>query len=339
MPITWKSNKARAWGDDLDEDSGARAPPAGEEEKALPERTVVGPDEKGVKTITEYSRNDKGEAVKTVRRVRIVKRIRKVSKKVKERRDNWQRFGQFYADGVANDSRDEETTTFVSKEDIMIESKEDQERAERENDQYGDQLVNKLQEAYRKRRMQEKLSEQGLTLDEDGNVVNTATGAGSGGGLRRGTAQSRAIAEGKDPNGGAGTKGKYVPPSQRAGGSKYSAKGADDRPNEEVSNSLRVTNITEDATEQDLKELFRPFGHVTRIYLAKDRETQASRGFAYVSYISHEEAKKAKMALDGYGYGYLILKVDWAKPSNRDDVGSQNVMKYASGYGGALPQG
>jgi RNA recognition motif-containing protein len=33
--------------------------------------------------------------------------------------------------------------------------------------------------------------------------------------------------------------------------------------------TLRVTNLSEDTSEMDLAELFRPFGHTQRIYLAK----------------------------------------------------------------------
>ena len=259
------------WGDDLDEEEVV--PEVVED--SLPERTVVGPDDKGVKVITEWSRNDKGQKVKTVRRVRVVTRTRRVSKKVKERRETWKRFGQFYADEAAIDQRDEETTTFVSKEDIFIESKEDQERAERENDQYGDQLVNKLQEAYRKRRMKEQLADQGLTLDEDGNVVSSSAAAGGAKGGLAGAPQNR----GPSPRARspwAAARESMFPPSQRAGGSKFASRDDDDS-SAGKSNQIRINNITEDASEDDIRELCRPFGHVTRLYLAKDRETQISR--------------------------------------------------------------
>ena len=42
-------------------------------------------------------------------------------------------------------------------------------------------------------------------------------------------------------------------------------------------NSVRVSNLSEDTREQDLQELFRPFGPVTRIYVAFNRETGESR--------------------------------------------------------------
>lgn len=39
--------------------------------------------------------------------------------------------------------------------------------------------------------------------------------------------------------------------------------------------SVRVSNLSEDVTEEDLAELFGPFGPIQRIFVAKDRETGA----------------------------------------------------------------
>ena len=41
-------------------------------------------------------------------------------------------------------------------------------------------------------------------------------------------------------------------------------------------------------------------------------------GYAFVSFVSREEAARAQKALDGYGYDNLILHVEFAQPSNRD---------------------
>ena len=82
------------------------------------------------------------------------------------------------------------------------------------------------------------------------------------------------------------------------------------------SNTIRVTNLPEEIQDQDLKDLFQPFGRVVRIFLAKDKYTGQSKGFAFVSYERKEEAAKAIRAVDGYGYANLILNVEWAKPSN-----------------------
>ena len=82
--------------------------------------------------------------------------------------------------------------------------------------------------------------------------------------------------------------------------------------------TIRVTNISEDANEDDLRDLFRPFGHTSRVYLAKDRNTGASRGFAFISYLSRESAQMAIDKLNGYGYDNLILHVEFSKPREED---------------------
>ncbi len=48
------------WGDTLDD------------EDALPPTSIKGPDSNGVKTITEYYRNDKGETFRKVTKVKVV---------------------------------------------------------------------------------------------------------------------------------------------------------------------------------------------------------------------------------------------------------------------------
>lgn len=139
---------------------------------------------------------------------------------------------------------------------------------------------------------------------------------------------------------GAFGSGKYVPPSLRGregGFSSGDARGGDDDRDQAT---LRVTNISPDTREDDLKELFRAFGPVARVYLAKDRETFQSRGFAFVSFVYREDAERALQKLQGYGYDHLILKLEWAKPSTKpaeQDAGSMGTT-FRSGYGKALPQ-
>ena len=58
------------WGDSLDEDLA----------DDLPADSVVGPDAKGVKIVTQYRKNDKGDTVKTVIKTKFTKVERKVYK-------------------------------------------------------------------------------------------------------------------------------------------------------------------------------------------------------------------------------------------------------------------
>ena len=102
--------------------------------------------------------------------------------------------------------------------------------------------------------------------------------------------------------------------------------------------TLRVSSIGEDAKEADIQDLFREFGRILRCYVAKDRATMQSRGFAFVTFSRKEDADKAKKTMDGRLYGYMVLHVDYARPSNRDSSKSLNST-FRSGYGKALPQG
>ena len=77
--------------------------------------------------------------------------------------------------------------------------------------------------------------------------------------------------------------------------------------------TVRVSNLPEEATETDIQELFRPFGKVIRTFLAKDKNKQVSRGFAFVTFANKDDAQRAIWGVNDYGYNHLILKVEWAK--------------------------
>jgi translation initiation factor 3 subunit G len=77
--------------------------------------------------------------------------------------------------------------------------------------------------------------------------------------------------------------------------------------------TVRVSNLPEEATDNDLMELFKPFGKVSRIFLAKDKTKQISRGFAFVTFLNKDDAQRAIWGVNDYGYNHLILKVEWAK--------------------------
>ena len=80
--------------------------------------------------------------------------------------------------------------------------------------------------------------------------------------------------------------------------------------------TLRVTNVSEFAEENEIREMFSRYGHVTRVFLAKDRDTGRAKGFAFVSFADRADAARACERMDGYGYGHLILKVEFAKKSS-----------------------
>ena len=73
--------------------------------------------------------------------------------------------------------------------------------------------------------------------------------------------------------------------------------------------TVRVSNLPEEATETDLMELFKPFGKVNRVFLAKDKNKQISRGFAFVTFLNKDDAQRAIWGVNDYGYNHLILNV------------------------------
>lgn len=104
--------------------------------------------------------------------------------------------------------------------------------------------------------------------------------------------------------------GKYVPVHMRAGtkgaGESMNNRNRDDLP------TLRVTNLSEDAQDGDLWELFGRFGKINRIYLGKDQDTGLCKGFAFVSFESKAEAEKAMSKINGLPYDHLILACAWS---------------------------
>ena len=119
---------------------------------------------------------------------------------------------------------------------------------------------------------------------------------------------------------GSASDGKYRPPALSGKGKPGTSApsgdvGQSDRPTRDESATIRVTNLSEDTKEGDIQELFRTFGPIQRIYLAKDKQTGLSKGFAFVSFVYKKDAAKAIEKLSGYGYDHLILRVEWAKPS------------------------
>lgn len=78
--------------------------------------------------------------------------------------------------------------------------------------------------------------------------------------------------------------------------------------------NLFVGNLSFQATESDVRALFEPFGQITRVHMATDRETGRGRGFGFVEMSNDEEAKKAIAALDGKEFGGRVIKVNEARP-------------------------
>ena len=83
--------------------------------------------------------------------------------------------------------------------------------------------------------------------------------------------------------------------------------------NQELPNtSIRISNLPAEIDKESLSILCKPFGRVTRIYIPVNYYTKIPKGFAFISFFSHESANKALTLLNDHRYAHLILKTDWA---------------------------
>ncbi|KAG9513733.1 translation initiation factor 3, RNA-binding subunit, partial [Aureobasidium melanogenum] len=128
-----------------------------------------------------------------------------------------------------------------------------------------------------------------------------------------GAATLQNLAAGGPAPGASGPGGSsYVPPHLRKGGAATGERMGGKFERDDLA-TLRVTNVSEFAEEDELRALFERFGRVTRVFLAKDRETGKAKGFAFVSFVDRSDAAVACEKMDGFGYGHLILRVEFAK--------------------------
>ena len=78
--------------------------------------------------------------------------------------------------------------------------------------------------------------------------------------------------------------------------------------------TIYVGNLSFQAAEDDIREVFAEYGTVSRISLPIDRESGRKRGFAFVDLSSEAEEDAAIAALDGAEWLGRDLKVNKAKP-------------------------
>ena len=83
--------------------------------------------------------------------------------------------------------------------------------------------------------------------------------------------------------------------------------------------NIFVGNLAFTTTEDDLAQLFEPFGTVSQARIATDRETGRSRGFGFVEMPNDAEAEAAIEELHGATIGGRQLTVNEARP--REDRG------------------
>jgi RNA recognition motif-containing protein len=92
---------------------------------------------------------------------------------------------------------------------------------------------------------------------------------------------------------------------------------------------LYVGNLSFNATADSVRGAFQEFGTVSDVHLVSDRETGRSRGFAFVTMGTSEEAAKAMQAMDGQNLDGRPLRVNEAEQRQQRGGGGGG-----GGYGG-----
>jgi len=106
-----------------------------------------------------------------------------------------------------------------------------------------------------------------------------------------------------------------------------------------MSNKLYVGNLSFETTEIDLQDLFAEAGTVTEAGLVQDKFTGRSRGFAFVTMSSDQEAKEAISRFHGTDLHGRQLTVNEARPREdrsgggpRRNGGGERQGGYAKRY-------
>ena len=276
------------WADEAEKPDGA-------EPELLPDvdveegfETEVGED--GVKTVVEYQKDPQtAERLKVTSKVKVIKKDERIKKCVLDRR-TWAKFGDAAKPPQTKKKLPESWATNYQGVGFL----QDGVTYVCTPFQELDMAPRKKAEAKKKPVVQE--------VKAVGVWKRKSDSAAGAGGIAAGAAPGR-------------VSGAYVPPTMRAADGSRRMDLENIRMVRDDTAALRVSNLSDDVREDDLQELFRPFGPITRTYLAKDRETGFSRGFAFINFVRREDAQAAMDKLAGYGYDHLILQIEWAKPS------------------------
>jgi len=88
-----------------------------------------------------------------------------------------------------------------------------------------------------------------------------------------------------------------------------------------MNTKLYVGNLSYNATENSLQDLFAQHGPVTEVNLMMDRMSGRPRGFAFVTMATKEGADAATAALNGKEWEGRALTVNEARPREERPAG------------------
>ena len=107
-----------------------------------------------------------------------------------------------------------------------------------------------------------------------------------------------------------------------------------------MSKRLHVSNLSYSMQSKELEEVFRKVGEVVSAKIMMDRETNRSKGFAFVEMATEDQAQAAIETLNGKEVGGRALRVSEANPRpERPEGGNRFGGNRSGGFsrGGGRP--
>ena len=236
----------------------------------LPDNKVITDFELNSKQEISYTYNEKRQIVKTVKKYEIVKIAETVSKAVSERR-KWAKFG--VSTGLPP-GPDSSSTSFICDEVFFERIYHNNIKDDHEDTLGGVNIfggTKKMLECkYCKGSHWSVKCPNKSLVKED---ISQGIGKGSG---------------------------KFIPSRLRNGG------GESESNSDKNLNTIRVSNISETATEQDLRDLFNGFGYIKRIHY------KIGKGYSFITFDNLNSCNEAIKNVNRHPYDHLILSVEMA---------------------------
>lgn len=97
--------------------------------------------------------------------------------------------------------------------------------------------------------------------------------------------------------------------------------------------TIFVGNLSHQAKENELEELFSEFGEVSSVKIIKDFETGKSKGFAFVEMADEAAASEAIESLNETEFLSRTIVVNKAKPREKSPAGGGGGNRGGGNYG------
>jgi RNA recognition motif-containing protein len=101
-----------------------------------------------------------------------------------------------------------------------------------------------------------------------------------------------------------------------------------------MGNRLYVGNLSFHSTAESVKAAFQPHGEVSDVHVVTDRQTGQSRGFAFVTMGTDQEAAKAIASMNGADLDGRPLRVNEAEERKPRTFGGGGGGDFGGGGGG-----